>query len=75
LERIAAGLCPVLWPVHPRTPKRIEETGLRTSFITIIEPVSYLDMLLLGIWTCFCSKDGHASSSTIQEAYKKKPTF
>jgi UDP-N-acetylglucosamine 2-epimerase len=47
LERIAAGLCPVLWPVHPRTRKRIEETGLAISFITIIEPVSYLDMLLL----------------------------
>lgn len=47
LERIAAGLCPVLWPVDPRIRKRIEETGLRTSLITIIEPVSDLDTLLL----------------------------
>jgi UDP-GlcNAc3NAcA epimerase len=47
LERIAAGLCRVLWPVHPRTRKRIEETRLATSLITMIEPVSYLDMLLL----------------------------
>jgi UDP-GlcNAc3NAcA epimerase len=33
--------------VHLRTRKRIEETVLATSFITIIEPVSYLDMLVL----------------------------
>jgi UDP-GlcNAc3NAcA epimerase len=46
LERIAADLCPVLWPVHPRTRKRIEEIGLAPS-ITMIEPASYLDMLLL----------------------------
>ena len=47
LDRIAAGFCPVFWPVHPRTRKRIRELGFVTSSITIVEPVSYLDMLLL----------------------------
>jgi len=47
LDRIAATVCPVLWPVHPRTRKRIREMGWAASAVTTIDPVSYLDMLLL----------------------------
>lgn len=47
LNRISATVCPVLWPVHPRTRKRIREMGCSTSSITTIDPISYLDMLLL----------------------------
>lgn len=38
---------PVVLPLHPRTNKIIEENGLRTTGIKIIEPVGYFDMLIL----------------------------
>lgn len=47
LDQIARTICPVVWPVHPRTKKRIAELGLSVDQVTTIEPVSYLDMLLL----------------------------
>jgi UDP-GlcNAc3NAcA epimerase len=47
LNRIAQTICPVLWPVHPRTQKSIREMGAASWSIATIEPVSYLDMLLL----------------------------
>jgi UDP-GlcNAc3NAcA epimerase len=47
LDRIARTVCPVVWPVHPRTRKRLSETGCETGAITTIEPVSFFDMLLL----------------------------
>jgi len=40
LEQIARTHCRIVWPVHPRTRKRLEA-------VTAIDPVSYLDMLLL----------------------------
>jgi UDP-GlcNAc3NAcA epimerase len=40
-------MCPVVWPVHPRTRKRLGETGCLTGRVTTIEPVSYFEMLLL----------------------------
>lgn len=49
LARIAQDR-PVLFPVHPRTRKainRIGETGRLFSGILFMEPVSYLDMLML----------------------------
>jgi UDP-GlcNAc3NAcA epimerase len=47
LDRVAATVCPVLWPVHPRTRKRIREMGWAASAVTTTDPLSYLDMLLL----------------------------
>ena len=39
---------PVLYPIHPRSEKRIEEFDINVpSEITLIEPLGYLDFLLL----------------------------
>jgi UDP-GlcNAc3NAcA epimerase len=55
LENILAALAaldvPVIFPVHPRTRQRIVDAGLeslsRSGSLRPIEPVGYLDMLLL----------------------------
>ena len=47
LDHIARTICPVVWPVHPRTKKRLVEIKCLSGAVTMIEPVSYLDMLLL----------------------------
>jgi len=47
LERISQTICPVVWPVHPRTRKRLSDMGLAVPAVTMIAPVSYLEMLLL----------------------------
>jgi UDP-N-acetylglucosamine 2-epimerase len=38
---------PVLFPVHPRARKRIAELSVRLANTKMVEPVSYLDMLML----------------------------
>jgi UDP-N-acetylglucosamine 2-epimerase len=42
---------PVIFPVHPRTRKKISDLGLDTQYATrnlrLVEPVGYLDMLAL----------------------------
>lgn len=38
---------PVIFPVHPRTRKMMEEFGLYLPSIRLIEPLGYLDFLLL----------------------------
>jgi UDP-GlcNAc3NAcA epimerase len=47
LEEIARLQCPVVWPVHPRTRKRLADAGMTLNNVTAIDPVSYVDMLLL----------------------------
>ena len=47
LDEIARNICPVVWPVHPRTRKRLAEIGCSTGAVTAIDPVSYFEMLLL----------------------------
>jgi UDP-GlcNAc3NAcA epimerase len=47
LEKIARTICPVVWPVHPRTRKRLAEMGCSTDGVAAIDPVSYFEMLLL----------------------------
>ena len=47
LEGIAENGLPVVFPVHPRTRKKIKEAGFSISGIMLIDPISYLDMLIL----------------------------
>ncbi len=45
--QLAANGIPVVIPLHPRTRKIINAAGFGAGNLQIIEPVSYLDMLLL----------------------------
>ena len=47
LERIAREGLPVILPVHPRTRKQLDAIGLRPMNVQTLDPVSYLDMLVL----------------------------
>jgi UDP-GlcNAc3NAcA epimerase len=47
LDLVAKDVCPVVWPVHPRTTHRLHELNCSPSGVAMIPPVSYLDMLLL----------------------------
>lgn len=47
LDKIARTTCPVVWPMHPRTKKKLADLELSTASISVIQPVSYLEMLLL----------------------------
>ncbi len=47
LDKIAGTICPVVWPMHPRTRKKLADLGVSTGSISVIQPVSYLEMLLL----------------------------
>jgi len=47
LEKIAQNLYPVVLPLHPRTKKFIQQYKLSISNISLIDPVSYIDMLIL----------------------------
>jgi UDP-GlcNAc3NAcA epimerase len=47
LDHIAQTICPVLWPVHPRTLKRLADLGWSAGSVKTIEPLSYFEMLLL----------------------------
>ncbi len=47
LQKIAQGGIPVIIPLHPRTRKQLELLKVPADNLQIIEPVQYLDMLLL----------------------------
>ncbi|MDW8103346.1 MAG: UDP-N-acetylglucosamine 2-epimerase, partial [Anaerolineae bacterium] len=47
LESIVRAGLPVVLPLHPRTRKQAEALGLSPNGVRVLEPVSYLDMLLL----------------------------
>ena len=47
LNRVSKDCAPVIVPLHPRTRKQIESSGLEFPDLSIINPVSYLDMLSL----------------------------
>jgi UDP-GlcNAc3NAcA epimerase len=47
LQKIAQEGIPVIIPLHPRTRKQLELSGVPVGRLQIIEPVQYLDMLLL----------------------------
>ena len=38
---------PIIFPIHPRTKKRIEEFKFKFDFLTLIEPLDFLDFLKL----------------------------
>ena len=47
LDLIAKDRMPVILPMHPRTKKQFRLLGKEFNYITIVEPVSYFEMLLL----------------------------
>jgi UDP-GlcNAc3NAcA epimerase len=47
LERIAAEVCPVVFPAHPRTLKTMAGIGWKPRRVEISEPVSYFEMIEL----------------------------
>jgi UDP-GlcNAc3NAcA epimerase len=47
LEQIAESICPLVLPLHPRTRKVLDAINWTPRAITMIAPVSYLEMLLL----------------------------
>jgi UDP-GlcNAc3NAcA epimerase len=66
LDRIARTVCPVLWPVHPRTHKCLQEMGCSSLSLAMVAPLSYLEMLLLEGRSCFILTD---SGGVQKEAY------
>ncbi len=66
LDHIAKHVCPVVLPLHPRTSKRMKNAGLSLNTVTIIEPISYLEMLLLENRAKFILTD---SGGVQKEAY------
>lgn len=66
LDRIARTICPVVWPVHPRTRKRLTELDVAMGAVTTIKPAPYLEMLLLAGQARFILTD---SGGLQKEAY------
>ena len=71
LSHIMAGFAespyPIIWPLHPRTRKRIAEFGLvMPATIRTIEPVGYLDMVMLEKHATLIATD---SGGVQKEAY------
>ncbi len=66
LDEVARTICPVVWPIHPRTRARLAELGCAPAAVTHIPPVSYLDMLLLEGRARFIMTD---SGGVQKEAY------
>ncbi|MDX1950715.1 MAG: UDP-N-acetylglucosamine 2-epimerase (non-hydrolyzing) [Verrucomicrobiota bacterium] len=56
---------PIVLPLHPRTRSRIQSQGLTTRF-TIIDPVGYLDMIMLEKQARYVFTD---SGGVVREAY------
>jgi UDP-GlcNAc3NAcA epimerase len=66
LEEIAETNCEVVLPLHPRTRKTMENDGIELRNVTVIPPVSYLEMLLLEGRSRFIVTD---SGGVQKEAY------
>lgn len=47
LESIVENKLPVILPLHPRTRKQLDSASIKNTRVKIINPVSYLDMLIL----------------------------
>jgi len=66
LDEIARTICPVVWPIHPRTQNRLQGIGLAAKSIVTIAPLSYFDMLLMERRARFILTD---SGGVQKEAY------
>ena len=66
LEFIARDICTVVFPMHPRTRKYLDRAGIQFHAVTVLPPVSYLEMLLLESRACFIVTD---SGGVQKEAY------
>jgi UDP-GlcNAc3NAcA epimerase len=66
LDAIARAICPVVWPVHPRTAKRLQEFDCAPAALTMVPPASYLDIMLLESRARFILTD---SGGVQKEAY------
>lgn len=71
LDRVSAEVCPVVLPIHPRTRARLAALGWQPAAVSLIEPLSYLDMLLMESRARFILTD---SGGVQKEAYfARKP--
>ncbi len=67
LAGFAASPKPILWPLHPRTRKRLQEFGLSLpATVRPIDPVGYLDMVMLEQHAALIATD---SGGVQKEAY------
>jgi UDP-GlcNAc3NAcA epimerase len=66
LDRIAAEICPVLLPLHPRTLNVLRVSGWNPENITILPPASFFQMLLMESRARFILTD---SGGVQKEAY------
>lgn len=66
LDQVARMTCPVVWPMHPRTRKKLADFGISTGAVSVIQPLSYSGMLLLEGRSRFVLTD---SGGVQKEAY------
>ncbi|MCK1438335.1 MULTISPECIES: UDP-N-acetylglucosamine 2-epimerase (non-hydrolyzing) [Bradyrhizobium] len=64
--RAVADTIPVILPIHPRTMAAIQQRGCDLGRVTIIEPVGYLDMIVLESQASVIATD---SGGVQKEAY------
>lgn len=70
LAGFVQGSAPVVWPMHPRTLKRLREFQIEIpNIIRVIEPVGYLDMVMLEKHASLIATD---SGGVQKEAYFHK---
>ena len=67
LDGLAASPQPIIWPLHPRTRKRLADYGLSLpGNLRVIDPVGYLDMVMLEKHATLIATD---SGGVQKEAY------
>jgi UDP-GlcNAc3NAcA epimerase len=66
LERVAGEICPVVFPVHPRTRKCLANAGFGPRNLKLVAPLGYLEMALLESRAEFILTD---SGGVQKEAY------
>jgi UDP-GlcNAc3NAcA epimerase len=66
LEQISREICPVVLPLHPRTKKMLAGAGWAAQAVSVLPPVSYLEMLVLESYARFILTD---SGGVQKEAY------
>jgi UDP-GlcNAc3NAcA epimerase len=70
LKGLGNAPTPIIWPIHPRTRNKIAEFGLTIpENVAVIEPVGYLDMIMLEKHAVIIATD---SGGVQKEAYFHK---